>query len=259
MDSKWINLQGSGGIMNNYDQHNNTENYNLDLTLKLGLPNSEDDQNQAQRFNLNIPAPNYTHEEMNTHYDISNERGPVSNNVGGQTFQNNTNNPSYAWPPLMTMGRNAHCMQPNVQAFGGQFSGISPDVPLYMTSSYHPYTNSMMNPNHYMPSPPSVAMNDYTLIDIPMRRVNRELQGESSSSGAGGSRRRSSMRPQQTVIDPYKRCTNYNCNTNVTPMWRKGPLGPKTLCNACGIKYKKEENRKKAMEAASSRSNNQIG
>ncbi|KAL5835538.1 hypothetical protein ACOSQ3_015093 [Xanthoceras sorbifolium] len=100
------------------------------------------------------------------------------------------------------------------------------------------------------------------MLQIILVRVNRELRGESSSSssGAGGSRRRSSgMRPQQTVIDPYKRCPNYNCNTNVTPMWRKGPLGPKTLCNACGIKYKEEEDRKKAIEAASCRSNNQTG
>jgi len=25
----------------------------------------------------------------------------------------------------------------------------------------------------------------------------------------------------------------------VTPQWRAGPSGPKTLCNACGVKHKK--------------------
>ncbi|KAJ8759996.1 hypothetical protein K2173_010852 [Erythroxylum novogranatense] len=39
-----------------------------------------------------------------------------------------------------------------------------------------------------------------------------------------------------------KRCANHLCNTNVTPLWRRGPLGRRTLCNACGIKYRKEEN-----------------
>jgi len=29
-----------------------------------------------------------------------------------------------------------------------------------------------------------------------------------------------------------------NCRTQKTPLWRNGPLGPKTLCNACGVRYK---------------------
>ena len=27
--------------------------------------------------------------------------------------------------------------------------------------------------------------------------------------------------------------------TQVTPVWRAGPSGPKTLCNACGVRYMK--------------------
>ncbi|KAJ3669477.1 hypothetical protein LUZ60_011427 [Juncus effusus] len=30
------------------------------------------------------------------------------------------------------------------------------------------------------------------------------------------------------------------CNTTKTPLWRGGPCGPKSLCNACGIKYRKK-------------------
>ena len=29
-----------------------------------------------------------------------------------------------------------------------------------------------------------------------------------------------------------------NCRTTKTPLWRNGPLGPKTLCNACGVRFK---------------------
>ncbi|KAF3775976.1 putative GATA transcription factor 22 [Nymphaea thermarum] len=29
------------------------------------------------------------------------------------------------------------------------------------------------------------------------------------------------------------------CNTSKTPLWRGGPHGPKSLCNACGIRYRK--------------------
>ncbi|GFZ13774.1 GATA transcription factor 15 [Actinidia rufa] len=31
-----------------------------------------------------------------------------------------------------------------------------------------------------------------------------------------------------------------NCHTTTTPLWRVGPSGPKSLCNACGIKYNKK-------------------
>ncbi|CAL9774866.1 unnamed protein product [Musa acuminata subsp. burmannicoides] len=33
-----------------------------------------------------------------------------------------------------------------------------------------------------------------------------------------------------------RRCLH--CQTDKTPQWRTGPLGPKTLCNACGVRYK---------------------
>nr|XP_043613328.1 GATA transcription factor 9-like [Erigeron canadensis] len=29
-----------------------------------------------------------------------------------------------------------------------------------------------------------------------------------------------------------------HCATDKTPQWRSGPMGPKTLCNACGVRYK---------------------
>lgn len=30
----------------------------------------------------------------------------------------------------------------------------------------------------------------------------------------------------------------------VTPVWRAGPEGPKTLCNACGVRYMKVAKKK---------------
>ncbi|PWZ12013.1 GATA transcription factor 9 [Zea mays] len=33
-----------------------------------------------------------------------------------------------------------------------------------------------------------------------------------------------------------RRCVH--CDTDKTPQWRTGPMGPKTLCNACGVRYK---------------------
>ncbi|KAK6125062.1 hypothetical protein DH2020_041178 [Rehmannia glutinosa] len=35
---------------------------------------------------------------------------------------------------------------------------------------------------------------------------------------------------------PGRKCLH--CLSEKTPQWRTGPMGPKTLCNACGVRYK---------------------
>ncbi|KAL6963788.1 hypothetical protein U1Q18_034795 [Sarracenia purpurea var. burkii] len=37
-------------------------------------------------------------------------------------------------------------------------------------------------------------------------------------------------------LQTQRRCNH--CQVQKTPQWRTGPLGPKTLCNACGVRYK---------------------
>ncbi|CEG78757.1 Putative GATA zinc finger domain-containing protein 10 [Rhizopus microsporus] len=44
--------------------------------------------------------------------------------------------------------------------------------------------------------------------------------------------RNSSSFTSQKVTFPLK-C--HSCQSTETPEWRKGPLGPRTLCNACGL------------------------
>ncbi|CAL0322550.1 unnamed protein product [Lupinus luteus] len=45
-----------------------------------------------------------------------------------------------------------------------------------------------------------------------------------------------------------------DCSTNSTPLWRSGPNGPKSLCNACGIRQRKA--RRAMAEAANGLANN---
>lgn len=115
----------------------------------------------------------------------------------------------------------------NGSSYGGFSSFSSSSNNPYYHPHHYTYNNNSsnfnMNPNANLLPPPGAVMNDYTLLDIPSRRADREL-GIGSSS-----RRKVGMRRQRGggFIDPFKRCTNYNCNTNDTPMWRRGPLGPK--------------------------------
>ncbi|KAJ9183572.1 hypothetical protein P3X46_007409 [Hevea brasiliensis] len=46
-----------------------------------------------------------------------------------------------------------------------------------------------------------------------------------------------------------------DCSTTTTPLWRSGPLGPKSLCNACGIRQRKA---RRAMEAAAAVANGTV-
>lgn len=40
------------------------------------------------------------------------------------------------------------------------------------------------------------------------------------------------------IADPQRlKCVH--CHSTETPLWRTGPDGPKSLCNACGVRYKK--------------------
>ncbi|XP_031113947.1 GATA transcription factor 4 [Ipomoea triloba] len=53
---------------------------------------------------------------------------------------------------------------------------------------------------------------------------------EISSNKHGANKKRESSE------DVPRRCTH--CASEKTPQWRTGPLGPKTLCNACGVRFK---------------------
>ncbi|GJM90629.1 hypothetical protein PR202_ga06929 [Eleusine coracana subsp. coracana] len=53
-----------------------------------------------------------------------------------------------------------------------------------------------------------------------------------------------SQQQQQGIV---RVCSD--CNTTKTPLWRSGPCGPKSLCNACGIRQRKA---RRAMAAAAS-------
>ncbi|KZV24267.1 GATA transcription factor 8-like [Dorcoceras hygrometricum] len=41
---------------------------------------------------------------------------------------------------------------------------------------------------------------------------------------------------KKKTIPPVKKCLH--CDMTKTPQWRAGPMGPKTLCNACGVRHK---------------------
>ncbi|KAK8681991.1 hypothetical protein V6N13_054388 [Hibiscus sabdariffa] len=154
------------------------------------------------------------------------QQGGVSQGAKGQQSFNGSQTPYALSSDQMGNMNYANGFNP----FSG---GPSLGFGSYATTTTPPsYNFAPTRPRPPSPPPPT----GYTLLDVPPRRaVALELRNSSGSVGI--------------YNDPNRRCTNYNCKTNDTPVWRKGPLGPKTLCNACGIKYRKEEKKKQEAEA----------
>uniref|UniRef100_A0A0C9S8E3 GATA transcription factor n=1 Tax=Wollemia nobilis TaxID=56998 RepID=A0A0C9S8E3_9CONI len=57
-----------------------------------------------------------------------------------------------------------------------------------------------------------------------------------TSSGYSRKAQEALAQQQQQQQPPPRRCSH--CLVQKTPQWRAGPLGPKTLCNACGVRFK---------------------
>ncbi|CAL0306873.1 unnamed protein product [Lupinus luteus] len=47
------------------------------------------------------------------------------------------------------------------------------------------------------------------------------------------------IKGSEAVTEAKKTCAD--CGTSKTPLWRGGPAGPKSLCNACGIRSRKRK------------------
>ncbi|MCL7031023.1 hypothetical protein MKW94_022767 [Papaver nudicaule] len=113
------------------------------------------------------------------------------------------------------------------------------------TPSTRKTNNSVMIDNHRKSTSCLTSSSKFCKswdIFEPNKNHHQEQQRHTSSTAHNIkniiSRGYNSISKDQTI---GRRCAN--CDTTSTPLWRNGPRGPKSLCNACGIRYKKEERR----------------
>ncbi|XP_061350874.1 GATA transcription factor 12-like [Gastrolobium bilobum] len=81
-----------------------------------------------------------------------------------------------------------------------------------------PTTSSCSDPDFIIPTPTSPSVAASLPSKKPAKVAPRKKEGGDGSGGDG------------------RKCLH--CATDKTPQWRTGPMGPKTLCNACGVRYK---------------------
>ncbi|KAJ0249070.1 GATA transcription factor 29 [Hirschfeldia incana] len=184
----------------------------LDLTLRLGLPSP------AIETHLSLHTPPTTNQKIN----IDGGR-----NDGGETHGRRH-----------ILRNEDESIDANMRYYNlvfDHFAGIGE------TLNFAPFPIQSSSP---VPATPTRS--DYVLIDVPARRAvrNSSATGNSLDANANQKKRRGCGGCCGGRIGWLRKCTNRNCNATDTPMWRRGPLGPKTLCNACGIKFRKEEERR---------------
>ncbi|CAL5026213.1 unnamed protein product [Urochloa decumbens] len=96
-----------------------------------------------------------------------------------------------------------------------------------------PPAEGYYNHHYFLPAPPS-------------------KKSKHGGGGKGGKPKKRGRKPKNPAANPSagvggtaasqhpapgdRRCSH--CGVNKTPQWRAGPAGAKTLCNACGVRYK---------------------
>ncbi|KAF7295539.1 hypothetical protein MIND_01093900 [Mycena indigotica] len=117
----------------------------------------------------------------------------------------------------------------------------SPSSPASPSSQKPVYAMSSTFPNqHPLAISPQVHSNDSFPEPV--------SAGPSSSNVEDDSNRKKKIPRKTGPSDQYACIT---CGQTNSPEWRKGPSGPKTLCNACGLRYAKQLKMQKQAEEAS--------
>ncbi|CAO2047104.1 unnamed protein product [Urochloa humidicola] len=137
-------------------------------------------------------------------------------------------------PPVLVIPARARSKRSRPSAFTGAARAVeAPTIlvptPMYSSTSSHSDPESIAESEPHQappkkkkkakkPAPPAPAASD----------ADGDNDGDADYE-EGGER-------SQAQGGTVRRCTH--CQIEKTPQWRAGPLGPKTLCNACGVRYK---------------------
>lgn len=135
--------------------------------------------------------------------------------------------------------------------------GILSDNPELISNHKSPISvleNSTSSTNSNENSKGNTILTCFSTLKVPINfRVGArsKRRRRTSTAGPGESPRQHCPWPSRVNIMKNKRESTVvkssganigrrclHCQADKTPQWRAGPKGPKTLCNACGVRYK---------------------
>ncbi|PJF18876.1 Gat2p [Paramicrosporidium saccamoebae] len=111
--------------------------------------------------------------------------------------------------------------------------------PLSLFSEYLPKLTKPTNIGYREIQFPCFSPHDVAgdTLARPVRTTDRpHARTTRRTSKTTAERRAHSTSPATETVEDGRQCAH--CKCSVTPMWRRGPEGPSTLCNACGVKWK---------------------
>lgn len=136
-------------------------------------------------------------------------------------------------PPVLVIPARARSKRSRPSAFtraAVDAPTILVPTPMYSSASSHSDPESIAESSPH-PAPPPMKKKKKAKKPAPPAPAASDADGDNDGDAdyeEGGER----ALPPGAV----RRCTH--CQIEKTPQWRAGPLGPKTLCNACGVRYK---------------------
>ncbi|KAI9292167.1 hypothetical protein K502DRAFT_325936 [Neoconidiobolus thromboides FSU 785] len=86
-----------------------------------------------------------------------------------------------------------------------------------------------------------------------LRNANKKLEEQIEECLS----KKQSFKKLKTSKNKSRIC--HNCHRTQSPEWRKGPDGPKTLCNSCGLKYAKSQSPYKSRSSTSTDTSSNSG
>ncbi|CAM0903573.1 unnamed protein product [Alopecurus aequalis] len=83
----------------------------------------------------------------------------------------------------------------------------------------------------------SDLLEEYNLLTPPAKKSKHGKSSKHKAKKRGRKPKNLPLHPSMSTPAPTdRRCSH--CGVQKTPQWRAGPEGAKTLCNACGVRYK---------------------
>ncbi|KAI0510209.1 hypothetical protein KFK09_010810 [Dendrobium nobile] len=104
------------------------------------------------------------------------------------------------------------------------------------SSSSSSSSNSITDISPPPPPPASVPGRARTKRPRPPSFSARPFIPPSSNTPISSPAATKKMKRDLDSVPSMRKCSH--CDIQKTPQWRAGPMGPKTLCNACGVRYK---------------------
>ncbi|XP_047334605.1 GATA transcription factor 1-like [Impatiens glandulifera] len=190
----------------------------LDFTLDAGEVDDEIDEDKTQKpFSASSSEPS-DDRSLSFPECVEEELEWISNKdafPSVDTFFNFTSNNHES--PISVLENSSNTVVSHSQSQSGGGCYVSPFV--FVPVQYPVKARSKRRRRHRRGFPEIPSQYCFgTKIAAPIKVEKLVQQPRSGSSGIGRS------------------CQH--CGAEKTPQWRAGPMGPKTLCNACGVRFK---------------------